>query len=366
MSRKMSSKPSSRSSTVRMPALRTSAAGADCARMPTTTSGRNARCVRRRRRIETRDDRQRAVARRIVGVRGDADDHRTGADREQILGQRRDQRDDAVRSVAVRRARPPRRRPASRRREEREDSHGEHPQAIRRAGRRACAANSPDSRAREAGWNPARSRHCMRGAAGRHSDPSEGRRRLERRRSASQDTEPASHRSHVRLAKRLVCRLTRMLRSAAFSRFRRAAAVAPRGSAAQPSPSRPRPRPQIGRVFTQRPPARSGFGHSDETPTYVVDALSIEAFGYRTIAEALANVPGDESLRVRSIRLAGRTTASAARRRRNAGAAGRRADRDRSNGAVDLGSLSTAGMQRIEDRRERRIDAVRQRARPAA
>ena len=115
---------------------------------------------------ETRDDRQRLRRRRIVGEFRNADDRRARADGEQIFGQRRNQRDDAMRRIDMRgcggRARGEREH-----RGERKNADGGHTSAIRRAGHQACVEQlRPYSREREAGLNPARSRHCMRGAAG--------------------------------------------------------------------------------------------------------------------------------------------------------------------------------------------------------
>jgi len=127
-----------------------------------------------------------------------------------------------------------------------------------------------------------------------------------------------------------------------------AAAGAPApASSPSPSPSpAPSGAPEIGRVFTSD---RNSEATSNTTrPTFVVDRATIDNNGYRTIADALATVPGMNLF--------------------SYGAFGAQADygirgttstetlvlqdgvpiATGSNGTVDLGSLSTAGVQRIE------------------
>jgi vitamin B12 transporter len=126
-------------------------------------------------------------------------------------------------------------------------------------------------------------------------------------------------------------------------------ALAATGAPPSPSPS-PSATPggpaEIGHIFTSD---RSLEATSDTTrPTFVVDRATIENFGYRTVADALANVPG---LNIFSYGAFGAQS--------NYGIRGTTSSQTLvlqdgvpiatgSNGTVDLGSLSTAGVQRIE------------------
>jgi vitamin B12 transporter len=122
-------------------------------------------------------------------------------------------------------------------------------------------------------------------------------------------------------------------------------------NAAAPAPSpTPSPAPsattEIGRVFTSD---RSLEATSDTTrPTFIVDRATIENFGYGTIAEALTGVPG---LNLFSYGAFG-AQANYGIRGTNSTATLVLQDgvpiATGSNGTVDLGSLSTAGVQRIE------------------
>jgi vitamin B12 transporter len=132
-----------------------------------------------------------------------------------------------------------------------------------------------------------------------------------------------------------------------------AAAVAPCASVAQsapaPSPS-PSPSPgaaaQIGRVFTSD---RSVEASADTTrPTFVVDRTTIEDRGSKTIADALTTVPGINLFSYGafgaqvSYGIRGTTSGQTLVLQDGVPIAAA------SNGTVDLGSLSTAGVQRIE------------------
>ena len=120
-------------------------------------------------------------------------------------------------------------------------------------------------------------------------------------------------------------------------------------SPAVPSPS-PSPTPtgaaEIGRVFTSD---RSVEATSNTTrPTFVVDRATIENFGYRTVADALAAVPGMNLFAYggfgAQVNYGIRGTTSAETLVLQDGvpiATG-------SNGTVDLGSLPTTGVERIE------------------
>lgn len=116
-------------------------------------------------------------------------------------------------------------------------------------------------------------------------------------------------------------------------------------SAPAPAPSASQ-LPQIGTVTTsdRRIEPLSNTTH----PTFVVDRSTIEAFGWRTIGDALTNVPGVSSFSYGAFGAQNnygiRGTSSAETLVLQDGvpiATG-------SNGTVDLGSLSTAGVQRIE------------------
>jgi vitamin B12 transporter len=116
-------------------------------------------------------------------------------------------------------------------------------------------------------------------------------------------------------------------------------------ASSSPSPS-PSGVPPIGRVFTSD---RTSEATSNTTrPTFVVDRATIENNGYRTIADALATVPG---MNLFSYGAFGAQS--------NYGIRGTTSTETLvlqdgvpiatgSNGTVDLGSLSTAGVQRIE------------------
>jgi vitamin B12 transporter len=114
-----------------------------------------------------------------------------------------------------------------------------------------------------------------------------------------------------------------------------------------PSPSAaPNARAEIGRVFTSD---RTLEATSNTTrPTFTVDRATIENAGYATIAEAVANVPG---LNLFSYGAFGAQSNVGIR---GSSSAGVLVLQDgvpigtASNGSVDLGSLSTAGVQRIE------------------
>jgi vitamin B12 transporter len=119
--------------------------------------------------------------------------------------------------------------------------------------------------------------------------------------------------------------------------------------ASSPSPS-PSPSPsgasEIGRVFTSD---RNAEATSNTTrPTFVVDRATIESFGYRTVGEALTSVPGMNLFPYGAfgaqVNYGIRGTTSNETLVLQDGvpiATG-------SNGVVDLGSLPTAGVQRIE------------------
>jgi vitamin B12 transporter len=112
-----------------------------------------------------------------------------------------------------------------------------------------------------------------------------------------------------------------------------------------PSPS-PSGAPPIGRVFTSD---RTSEATSNTTrPTFVVDRATIENNGYRTIADALATVPGMNLFSYGAFGaqsnygIRGTTSAETLVLQDGVPIA------TGSNGTVDLGSLSTAGVQRIE------------------
>ena len=118
-------------------------------------------------------------------------------------------------------------------------------------------------------------------------------------------------------------------------------------SPAVPSPSpSPTGAAQIGRVFTSD---RNVEATSNTTrPTFVVDRATIENFGYRTVADALAAVPGMNLFPYggfgAQVNYGIRGTTSAETLVLQDGvpiATG-------SNGTVDLGSLPTTGVERIE------------------
>jgi vitamin B12 transporter len=126
-----------------------------------------------------------------------------------------------------------------------------------------------------------------------------------------------------------------------------AAAAAQSAPAPSPSPSSsPRALPEIGRVVTsdRRPEALSTTTH----PTFVVDRSTIENFGSRTIGDALAGVPGIDLFSYggfgAQVNYGIRGSSSPQTLVLQDGVPIASA----SNGVVDLGSLSTAGVQRIE------------------
>lgn len=126
-----------------------------------------------------------------------------------------------------------------------------------------------------------------------------------------------------------------------------AAAQSPAAPAPSPSPSSsPGALPEIGRVVTsdRRPEVLSNTTH----PTFVVDRSTIESFGSRTIGDALVNVPGVDLFAY------GGFGAQVNYGIRGASSAQTLVLQDGvpiatgSNGVVDLGSLPTAGVRRIE------------------
>jgi vitamin B12 transporter len=126
-----------------------------------------------------------------------------------------------------------------------------------------------------------------------------------------------------------------------------AAAAAPASPAPSPSPSSsPVTIPEIGRVVTsdRRPEAASNATR----PTFVVDRSAIESFGSRTVSDALANVPGVDLFPYGGFGaqvnygIRGSTSSKTLVLQDGVPIA------SGSNGIVDLGSLSTAGVQRIE------------------
>lgn len=119
------------------------------------------------------------------------------------------------------------------------------------------------------------------------------------------------------------------------------------GVASSPSPSpSPTPLSEIGRIVTSD--RRSEALAKTTRPTFVVDRATIEAYGARTVGDALANVPGFDFSPYGAfgaqINYGIRGTSSAQTLVLQDGvpiASG-------SNGIVDLGSLSTIGVRRIE------------------
>ena len=126
-----------------------------------------------------------------------------------------------------------------------------------------------------------------------------------------------------------------------------AAAAAQPAPVVTPSPSpSPSAIPQIGRVVTSD--RRSEAASNATRPTFVVDRSTIESFGSRSIGDALANVPGVDLFSYggfgAQIDYGIRGTTSSQTLVLQDGipiASG-------SNGVVDLGSLSTVGVGRIE------------------
>jgi len=124
------------------------------------------------------------------------------------------------------------------------------------------------------------------------------------------------------------------------------AATPPSLPAPSPAPS-PSPSPSpIGRVFTSdRTLEATG---NTTRPTFVVDRATIENFGYHTVAEALAGVPGMNLFSYGAFGaqvndgIRGTTSGETLVLQDGVPIA------SGSNGTVDLGSLSTAGVQRIE------------------
>ncbi|HEX3549238.1 MAG TPA: TonB-dependent receptor [Candidatus Elarobacter sp.] len=138
-----------------------------------------------------------------------------------------------------------------------------------------------------------------------------------------------------------------LVRAGAFAVLFGACAVAAAAQSPLPSPSpSPSAIPEIGRVVTsdRRPEAASNATR----PTFVVDRATIDSFGSRTIGDALENVPG-----------VGLFSYGAFGAQVNYGIRGTSSSETlilqdgvpiatASNGIVDLGELSTAGVQRIE------------------
>lgn len=124
-----------------------------------------------------------------------------------------------------------------------------------------------------------------------------------------------------------------------------AAAAAAQSPLPSPSPS-PSAIPEIGRVVTSDRRAESAA--SATRPTFVVDRSTIESFGSRTIGDALENVPGVDLFSYGAfgaqVNYGIRGTSSTETLILQDGIPIATA----SNGVVDLGSLSTAGVQRIE------------------
>jgi vitamin B12 transporter len=125
-----------------------------------------------------------------------------------------------------------------------------------------------------------------------------------------------------------------------------AAAQAPAAPSPAPSPTATPPRPEIGRVVTSD--RRLEPIGTTTRPTFVIDRAAIERFGARTVAQALENVPGVDLFSYGAfgaqVNYGIRGTSSAQTLVLRDGIpiiAG-------SNGIVDLGSLSTIGIQRIE------------------
>jgi vitamin B12 transporter len=126
-----------------------------------------------------------------------------------------------------------------------------------------------------------------------------------------------------------------------------AAAASQPATVATPSPlPSPSAIPQIGRVVTsdRRPEAASNATR----PTFVVDRPAIESFGSRSIGDALAGVPGVDLFSYGGFGaqinygIRGSTSTETLVLQDGVPIA------SGSNGVVDLGSLSTVGVQRIE------------------
>lgn len=122
------------------------------------------------------------------------------------------------------------------------------------------------------------------------------------------------------------------------------AAAAPAGAQTAPAPA-PTPPAQIGVTTSdRRPEPLSNTTH----PTFVVDRSTIEAFGSRTVGDALANVPGLDLISYgafgaqNNYGIRGTTSAETLVLQDGVPIA------TGSNGTVDLGELSTAGVERIE------------------
>jgi vitamin B12 transporter len=125
-----------------------------------------------------------------------------------------------------------------------------------------------------------------------------------------------------------------------------AGAPVPASSTPSPSPSPSSSAAEIGRVFTSD---RTSEATANTTrPTFVVDRATIENNGFLTIADALATVPGMNLFSygafgaLSDYGIRGTTSTETLVLQDGVPIA------TGSNGTVDLGSLSTAGVQRIE------------------